>query len=270
MKRLLCALVLGLSGLAVAADLQEAEKLLAAKAYDKAFPLYAKLAESGDVGAQFRLGELYWYGQGTAADLKAATTWLQKAAARGHPAAIESLEIMKQRETRAADIAYWTGGYKGEDLVSGRFNCPAPAIPEVSKTKATIKETSDAYVAWQTCYNGFVANFNDALPIGKRVPADVLRMLTPAEAELVGAHLSRVYDSTITKAQQDATNVTARYAAWQSATERYVKSDNRARNEDYEIAKLRMQERELQNQPQPYTPVVSTPPAGPGDRKSVV
>ena len=264
MKRLLCALAVGVSGLAGAGPLEEADKFLAAQAYDKAFPIYARLAEAGNTEAQFRLGEMYWYGDGTAVDMKAATGWMQKAAARGHGGAVESLDILKQREARAADIAYWTNGYKGEDLVSGRFHCPAPVIPGMSRTTAEIRQTSDAYVAWQQCYNGFVANMNDAMPAGKRIPADVVRLLTPREAEQAGARLSQVYGSTIAQAQQDATRYTAQYNAWQSATERQVMAENRARKQEYEMLAQRMRERESQQRAMPpvmpATPV--TPPTG--------
>ena len=49
MKRLFCVIAFGISGLAAAGPLEDADKLLAAKAYDKALPIYARLAEA--VGA---------------------------------------------------------------------------------------------------------------------------------------------------------------------------------------------------------------------------
>lgn len=261
MKRLFCVLMLGMSGLAGAGELENADKFLAAKAYDKALPIYAKLAEAGNPEAQFRLGEMYWYGDGTAVDVAAAKGWMQKAAARGHAGAVESLEILKQREARAADIAYWTSGYKGEDLVSGRFNCTTPAIPAMSRTNAEIKQTQDAYIAWQQCYNGFVANLNDAMPAGKRVPADVARLLTPREAEQVGTHLTRVYENTITQARRDAERLTTQYGVWQSATENQVAQENKARKLEYEMLAQRMRERESQQQARP--PVMPTMPVTP-------
>lgn len=261
MKRLFCMLMLGLSGLAGAGELENADKFLAAKAYDKALPIYARLAEAGNTEAQFRLGEMYWYGDGTAVDIRSATAWMQKAAARGHAGAVESLEILKQREARAADIAYWTSGYKGEDLVSGRFNCTAPVIPAISRTNTEIKQTQDAYVAWQQCYNGFVTNTNDAMPAGKRVPADIAHLLTPREAEQVVTHLNRVYEDTIAQAQRGAERLTMQYGSWQKATEQQVATENQARKLEYEMLAQRTRELESQQQrararvmPTPVTP----------------
>ena len=261
MKRLFCMLMLGASGLAGAGELENADQFLAAKAYDKALPIYARLAEAGNTEAQFRLGEMYWYGDGTAVDLRSATGWMQKAAARGHAGAVESLEILKQREARAADIAYWTSGYKGEDLVSGRFNCTTPVIPAMSRTTTEIQQTQDAYIAWQRCYNGFVANMNDAMPAGKRVPADVARLLTPREAEQVGKHLTRVYEDTIAQAQRGAERLTTQYGAWQSTTQNQVALENKARKIEYEMLAQRMRERESQQQARP--PVMPTMPVTP-------
>lgn len=256
MKRLLCALVFGVSGLANAGPLEDADKLLAAKAYDKALPLYAKLAEAGNTEAQFRLGEMYWYGDGTAVDMKAASSWMQKAAARGHAGAIESLAILKQREVRAADIAYWTSTYKGEDMVSGQYKCAAPQLAVVTETNEQIKASTEAYTAWQACYNRFVANMNDAMPAGKRIPADIANLLTPQETTQAVAHLDKVYGQIIEKAQQDANQVTSRYGVWHESTALRVAAENKARIEEVRVRERLVQQRQTQveravNQPAP-------------------
>ena len=266
MKRLLCAVVFGISGLASAGELEDANKLLTAKAYDKAFPIYAKLAAAGNTEAQFRLGEMYWYGDGTAVDMRAATDWMQKAAARGHAGAVESLAILRERETRAADIAYWTTSYKGEDLVSGKYNCPAPVIPELSRTTAEIKATSDAYAKWQACYNGFVADINGPMAPGRRIPADIAKLMTPRETEQAAVRLNDVYSSVINASQDTATRVVTQYSNWQGATERIVAIDNQARRLEYDVLKRQAEEANIQranaypkmNVPQP----MPSPPAG--------
>lgn len=245
MKKLLAVMLLGFSSLAIAGELEDAEKFLAAKAYDKAFPIFTKLAEAGNLDAQLRLGEMYWYGEGTDPDIAAATKWMRKAADRGHPAAMESLMVLKERETRAADIAYWTSGYKGEDLVSGRFNCVTPEFPAESKTKAKIKEASDNYAKWQECYNGFAANLNTVMQSGQHIPADVTKLFTPREAEQAGALLSSVYEKTVAKAQQDAQRIAGQYETWQKATEKYVTNTNKANTNDYDLNKRNLEEAEL-------------------------
>jgi TPR repeat protein len=234
MKRLICVIAFGVSGIVTAGQLEDANTLLSAKSYDRAFTAYASLAKAGNTEAQFRLGEMYWYGDGTAPDLKSANAWLQKAASSGHAGAIESLNILKQRETRAADIAYWTNGYKGDDLVSGKFNCPAPAIPAMSVTTDEIKTTSLAYTAWQACYNGFVANIK-SVPLGKRIPADVANLMTPREAQQAVAHLNAVVDGIVAQSNQQAMAIGSSYTKWAATTERRVADTNTAARLEYEV-----------------------------------
>lgn len=265
MKRLIAVLLLGMSGVAMAGDLEDANAFLAAKAYDKAFPLYSKLAEAGNVEAQFRLGEMYWYGDGTAADIAAATKWMQKAAERGHPGAIESVDILKQRQQRAGDIAFWTTGYKGEDLVSGQFNCAAPVFPSESTTKETIMEATKSYEKWRQCYNNFAGHMNTVMQSGRHIPADVVRLFTPKEAEQAGANLSRVYEVAMTQAQEDSSRIAGQYDTWQKATEKYVKATNRANMTDYEYLRRDTEARELRKaQSYPKMPAPSPLPSGPG------
>ena len=264
MKKLIAVILLGMSGVAMAGDLEDANAFLATKAYDKALPLYSELAQGGNVEAQFRLGEMYWYGDGTAVDIAAATRWMQKAAERGHPGAIESVDTLKQRHVRANDIAFWTTGYKGDDLVSGQFNCKAPTFPTESKTKTAIKEVTDGYAKWQQCYNGFANNLNAVTQSGQHIPLDVQKLFTPKEAEQAGANMGRVYEATVTQAQADAARIAGQYDAWQKATEKYVMAANRANTTDYELVKRDLQESELRRrQSYPKMPAPSLP-SGPG------
>jgi len=228
MKRLGVAMLMLMlvAGMACADDLGDAEKALRAKAYDKAFPIYAKLANAGNAEAQFRLGEMYWYGDGTAVDMAKSQTWLQKAAASGHGGAKETLGILQTREKRAADIAYWTQGYKGEDLVSGKYACPMPAIPAVSKTNADIKAVSEAIANWETCYNDFVAGINQLAPPNKRIPTDVLQLMSPREAEQAIAHVDDATVAVVTRRQAEALNFSAERDAWHKATNEFVLAAN--------------------------------------------
>lgn len=226
MKRVLCMVLLLVAGVAAADELSDANKLLQEKSFDKALPIYTKLADAGNPEAQFRLGEMYWYGDGTAVDLAKATLWLRKAAAAGHKDAAEDLAALKAREGRSADIAYWTTTYKGEDLTSGQFACPAPAIPEKSTTNKDIAEVSAAISTWQACYNRFVANINAAMPAGKRIPDDIANMMTPHEMAAARDHLQEVYGGVIASAQQSASAILAKRDAWHAATQEYVVAQN--------------------------------------------
>jgi TPR repeat protein len=225
MRRLLLSLLL-VSCTAMADDLSDADKFLAAKQYDKALSLYTKLAKAGNPEAQFRVGEMYWYGDGTAQDLEAARGWFEKAAAAGNPDARDSMAALERRKTRGNEISYWTKDYDGADLRSGQFECKLPVIPAASTTNADIQATRKNIELWQTCYGGFVANFNATAPLGKRIPADVLDMMTPQELELARVHVESVYGKVLARAQAEADTVRSQQMAWEGATERFVKEEN--------------------------------------------
>lgn len=226
MKRLAFAVLMLAAGMAWADDLGDAEKALRAKEYDKALPIYTKLANAGNAEAQFRLGEMYWYGDGTAVDMGKSQAWLQKAAGAGHGGAKEALAVLKERERRAADIGYWTTGYKGEDLMSGKYACPMPQIPAVSKTNAEIKAVSEGIAQWETCYNDFVSGVNQLPPAAKRIPADLLQLMTPREAEQAMAHVDDMTVNVVTRRQTEALNFTSERDAWHKATNEFVLASN--------------------------------------------
>jgi len=242
MKRLLCVALVTVSSFANADDVGDADRLLAARDYGKALPIYQRLAEAGNAQAQLRLGEMYWFGDGTPSDLNKAAQWFQKSAAAGNADAAASLASLKRRETHGSDITYWTTAYQGEDLVSGKFACKAPAVPAVSRTTADIKAVNTSIKDWRDCYNGFVENVNAALPPGKMIPAEVLDMMTPAEAQQAQRHLDQVYNKVIADARRDAQALTAREEAWLKETERYVSAENQ-RNAVAKDDAMRLQRR---------------------------
>lgn len=226
MKRLLCALLLMSAGLAAADELGDANKFLLAKQYDKALPIYTKLANAGNAEAQFHLGEMYWFGDGTRADLAKAAELFGKSAAAGNTDARESLAALKRRETHGADITYWTTSYNGQDLVSGNFDCKAPDLPALSKTNDEINKLSKDIEDWKACYNRFVLNVKANMPPLKRIPADVADMMTPAEVEQAGKHLDEVYAKVVGGAQATAAAALTRQDQWRAATKQFVDAQN--------------------------------------------
>lgn len=239
MRCLLFSLILVSAGV-MADDLADANRLLAAKEYGKALPLYARAAQAGNAEAQFRLGEMYWYGDGTPQDLGKASVWMQKAAAAGNQDAQESLAILERRKTRGAEIDYWMTGYTGEELRSGKFACPAPTIPAVSKTNAAIAATENAVRSWQECYNGFVDNVAAAMPAGKVIPQDVLDMMSPAEFARVQAHIESLYRRIIADAQVQAAATLSQRDAWQKSTLAYATEENQRRKQaEIETARIK-------------------------------
>lgn len=209
----------------------DAEKALATKAYPQALQLFGKLAAAGNPQAQLRLGEMYWYGEGVALDRAKGDALFAQAAASGNADAVAARTLSAQRASSSAAIAYWTGGYDGADLTAGKYNCAAPAIPAVSKTNAEIKAVNQAVVQWRQCYNEFAANLNAGLPAGKRIPAEVVVVMSEPETQQARAHIEKVYGAVLSKAQDDAAAVMARHAAWQVATTESVATQNRLAEE---------------------------------------
>jgi hypothetical protein len=227
MKTVLFCLSLLVSGAALAADpLADANALFEQKAYPQALQAYTKLANAGNADAQQKLGQMYWYGEAGEVDDAKAEAWFGKAAAKGNKVAIASLEVMKQRVARRAEIDYWVGKYDGADLKSGEFRCPAPRIPAMSKMNDEIDRVSNAVTAWQDCYNRFVVNLNAASPLVKRIPPDVAKLMNKDEHEKARVHLEQVQANLSENAKVSAKMVLADFAVWRSATEAWVLEHN--------------------------------------------
>jgi hypothetical protein len=239
MKRTLFALSLSLMlcGPAAAGELETAHAAFAKKDYATALKLYTKLANAGNPEAQQHLGQMYWYGEAGQVDLAKAQDLFQKSAAKGNKVAAASLEIMKQRVARRADIDYWVKGYDGSDLKSGEFRCPAPRIPAMSKINEEIDRVGAAVTAWQNCYNKFVTNLNEVSPLSKRIPADIAKLMTKEETEASHAHLARVRENLAEEAKVSSKLILADFAAWKSATEAYVSEHNAMVKNNKEEAK---------------------------------
>ncbi|MBD8530282.1 MULTISPECIES: tetratricopeptide repeat protein [unclassified Massilia] len=225
MRRILLSLLL-VSSAAMADDMTDAYKYLMANEFGKALPLYTRLANAGNAEAQFRLGEMAWYGDGAPQDLQAAQRWFEKSAAGGNTDAREALAALERRKTRGGEIAYWTGKYDGADLQAGQFECTSPTIPPVSKSNADIDATRTAIAGWRACYNGFVANLNATAPVAKRIPADVLDMMTPREIDSARTHIESVYRTVLTSSEREADQVKQQQLAWESATSRFAREEN--------------------------------------------
>jgi hypothetical protein len=212
---------------AVRADaLADANALFAKKDYAHALQLYTKLANAGNVEAQQHLGEMYWYGEAGEVDEAKAEAWFRKAAAKGNAVAIASLDVMKQRVARRADIEYWTSKYDGADLRSGDYRCPAPRFPAVSKTNDEIDRVSANLKNWQDCYNRFVIHLNEAAPLTKQIPADLAKLMNKQEMEKAAAYLEQVHANVAESARVNSRLVLADFAAWRDATEAWVKQHN--------------------------------------------
>ena len=234
---------MSLAGIAAADELGDANALFAKKSYPEALQKYTKLANAGNVEAQQHLGEMYLYGEAGAIDEAKAEAWFRKAAAKGNPVAVASLDVMRQRVERRTDIDYWVNRYDGSDLQSGQYRCPAPRFPSVSKQNDEIDRVAANMTKWQECHNALVRALNDASPLTKRIPADVAKLINKSEMERTEKRLAEVYTNLAESAQVKAKLVLADFAVWRDATDAWV----REHNEIVKSTPTLERERELEN-----------------------
>jgi len=228
MKKLLITLGLGLmlSGAVQGGELEDAKSLFEQKKYPEALKLYTRLANAGNVEAQQNLGQMYWYGEAGAVDEARAQAWFRKAAAKGNKVAADSLLIMDERVKRRAEIDHWLTGYDGSELRSGKFGCPAPRIPAISKQTEEIERVTNTINKWQDCYNAFVQNLNAHSPLANQIPADVARLMNAAEMERAKKRLAAVQENISEEAKVASKLVLADVAVWRNATEAYIAEHN--------------------------------------------
>lgn len=215
-----------LSGSAFADDLGDADKLLEARDYARALPIYTKLAAAGNAAAQYHLGEMYWYGEGVAADSAKGDEWFRKADQAGYPEAKAALGMTAQRQARMADIGYYVQRYDGADVALSHFNCVKPEIPARSETARDIKSVGAGIDTWMDCYDRFVKNLESMLPVGKGIPADLSNLMTDAELEQATLRMNRAYASVNAAGKQEADQMVAARSAWRDKTEEYVTTNN--------------------------------------------
>ena len=214
------------SSVNAAAELAEADALFAKKAYPEALQKYTKLANAGNATAQQHLGEMYFYGEAGTVDMARAADWFRKAAAKGNAVAIASLDMMKQRDARRADLDYWMTKYDGTDLRTNEYRCPAPRFPAMSKVNEEIDYYSGKMKDWEACHNRWVQYLNASLPLTRRIPDDVAKLLTKDEMDRTTAHLKDVSDRLAEDTKVAGKLVVADFDAWRAGTEAYVKEHN--------------------------------------------
>jgi TPR repeat protein len=214
------------AGTACADDLADAAKALHSKNYPQALSLYTRLANAGNPEATLRLGEMYWYGEGAPLDRTKGDALFAKAAATGNEAAAAATKLSSQRQQRLADIAYWTTGYDGADLVAGKLNCTAPVFPLYSQTKRDIRAVSAAFDAYTACYNGFIDNLENGIPPAKRIPMDVALLMSEPELGVAAEHLGKVYAEVAARGKLTASQAVAQRGQWMEQTTAYLSTES--------------------------------------------
>lgn len=79
---------------------------------------------------------------------------------------------------------------------------------------------------WRACYDGFTNNLADALPLGKRVPADIGALMNEQEYAQTLRHLDQVYSKVGGEQLADAKATMDAHAAWLESTTKYVAQKN--------------------------------------------
>jgi hypothetical protein len=136
-------------------------------------------------------------------------------------------DLAKKREQHKADIDFWTTKYDASELKSGKFRCPSPRFPSLSKQNEEIDAIAARMKVWQDCYNAFAANLNAMTPPTKRIPKDVLELMTPEEVATATAHITEAQTFVADSATVNSKLVLADYDAWRKATEDYVHENNK-------------------------------------------
>ncbi|HEY5800496.1 MAG TPA: sel1 repeat family protein [Burkholderiaceae bacterium] len=235
MKKLIVAVTLAMAfGAASAQELSDGIKQFESRNYTQALQTFQKLAAGGNAEAQFRLGEMYWYGEGTAVDMAKAKALLEQASAQGNGKAQATLNLMAQREVRRDDIAFYTTRYDGGELKTARDACVRPAIPAESKTADDITAMSGAVQKWNDCYKHFGSLLSGAT-LARTVPADVLSLMNDSEIVAATARMNKVNSDMASQLHAVAVDVIMQNNAWVAATAPQVAAINARNKADIEI-----------------------------------
>lgn len=225
MKQLLLASCLGAAFTCVFADdLSNANKLHESKNYAQSIQLYTKLAKEGNVEAQLQLGDIYGFGDGAEENPVEAAFWLNKAAETGNKDALSSLQTLKRRAERKADIHYYSHKYDGSDVKLANFKCIEPNFFTITSDKKQIIKLSGEFNAWFDCYDRFATNLNNALPPGKAIPAEVVSVMSNAEYQRTVTAMDTQYAMISAEGQKLAEKIRLQYDNWVKASEIAVMS----------------------------------------------
>ncbi|WMW80907.1 M56 family metallopeptidase [Undibacterium cyanobacteriorum] len=146
-----------------------------------AFKLFAELANEGVAEAQEALGEMFWYGEGTTADQKAARLWLSKAAMQGRTRAHQFIEMFAERDRRQSEIRFYTEEFDGGNLKWEDKVCPAPDLSESNMGVTQLKTSLQALNKKIDCYNQYVSTMKTSLQTLSFIPEDLRRLMREEE-----------------------------------------------------------------------------------------
>jgi hypothetical protein len=151
-----------------------------------------------------------------------------------------------ERASRKTDIAFYTDGFDGGDA---RMACVRPVIPPTSRTNEEIVKVDSDVKQWFDCYNAFAQRLNEALPPGKKIPADLARIMRPEEMKRAQERMNQVYGQIADDAQRSAAALVAEHQAWRDSTVLFATTKNEETKQkiaqkllEFEIAMQRQRE----------------------------
>ena len=148
---------------------------------------------------------------------------LMAAFASVHVQAGGAAALDDERAARKTQIEFYTTGFDGGDA---KLSCVRPTIPPTSKTNEEIAKVDQAVKEWFDCYNSFVQRLNEAQPAGKKIPADVARIMRPDELAQARSRMHQVYATIGDGAEGTATALLAQHKAWQESTVLFATTKN--------------------------------------------
>jgi uncharacterized protein len=214
-------LMVGISCPVLADEMSDAMKAWETQNYQQAHQIFKKLAEAGNADAQRQLGEMIGFGEAVPEDAAQAEYWIKRAIALGNKEAIASLETVRQRGVRKAEIVRYTTSYDGAEIKLEKFGCVAPVIPAVSRKVEEVKELDTKMKSWRACYDKYESNLAAFLPVGKTIPTDLAALMSVAELERARTLMNSVYQSSSADAHKHALQLIAAYDEWAKRTRDY-------------------------------------------------
>lgn len=158
----------------------------------------------------------------TAKAASAASAAAAASASAASSASATATVVSPAEAKRRAAVEFWTTKYDGADLRPASNGCPAPRLPSVSKQSDEIDRVTKSYNTWKACHDAYVGGLKAIAPLTKQIPAEVKSQMSEAELAQSTSHLAEIHAQLLGDADIDAGMVQADFAAWRSATSKYI------------------------------------------------
>lgn len=203
-----------------AAQSAAAQVAPAERSYERAysdsagFAAASRQAEAGDPAAMLRLGEIYWYGDGVAADRDKGDALFKRAALAGNPGAAAYVKLSADRQQQLGEIRRWTTLIDARQLTGIAFDCEAPTFPPYSSIRIDAREVAKGLEVYRQCYNGYVDKLLGDVPEGRRIPAQVARVMSDDEFEQARLRVHTVVEAELAQLKVRVAPVLAERDRW--------------------------------------------------------